>query len=466
VKDENLARLKEAKELIEEKEYSEAMRLINKTLDDEPDLPQGLFLMGYILYETERLGLAQTVMKRALELDPKHSEPWNLYGRCFQEGHDLKKAEEAYTKAIAIDPRNGKAYANMGLIYLTRANPRRALQYLNKAIQIEPENPEALYNISLCNLMLHDWVNGFKNYDKVLGRVKDRKERVYKWPPEPRWQGQKNMSVVAYGEQGIGDEITFASCIPDLIKDSKQVIIDCDRRLEPLFKRSFPEAIVYGDRFTEDVSWINDHEIDARAAFGSLPQFYRKADEDFPGTPYLVADPERRIQWRALLDHLGTRPKIGIAWTGGVKATGKERRSLKLEQLLPILKLDADFVSLEYLDRDEEIAEFEDKHDITIHNWQRAVHASQDYDETASLVAELDLIIGVPTSVLHLAGAVGTPFIAMAPEWPSWMWAGPYLWAKENTIFRQKGSWENVIQKVSRHVKNIYRNGSKAAASL
>ena len=139
---------------------------------------------------------------------------------------------------------------------------------------------------------------------------------------------------------------------------------------------------------------------------------------------------------------------------------------MKLEDLLPIFSNDATFISLEYLPPDEEIAELEEKHGIKVHHWPRAVELSQDYDETAALVSELDLVIGVPTAALHLAGALGVPFIAMAPEWPTWMWTGEYLWAKDAQIFRQKGEWKKVTRKVAIYVENLYRNGSEATSGV
>ena len=450
--DQNLVRLKEAKRLIEEKNYPEAIRLVNKCLDHEPDDPHALFLFAFIAMEEERWGISRTVLKRCLEIEPNQSEVWNAYGRTFQEGHDLEEAEKAFQRAMACNPKNPHPYLNLGLLYVVKANPKRVMQYMHKALQIDPELPEAQYNRGLAKLMLHEWEAGWIDYEHVLGRVKNRTERVYKVPPEPRWNGQKKKVVVAYGEQGLGDEITFASCLPDLIKDSKQVIIDCDRRLEPLFKRSFPDAIVHGDRFAEDVPWLHDYDIDYRVAFGSLPKVYRNKDSDFPRKTWLVPDPELVVQYRALLDSLGDKPKIGIAWTGGVKATGKERRSVKLETFLPLLKLDATFISLEYLDSSEEIQEME-KHGLKVHHWPNIVEVSQDYDNTVALISQLDLVIGVTTTALRVVGALGVPCIAMVQKWPIWAWYGEYLWS-DIKIYRQKDSWSKLITKVARDVNN------------
>src|SRR5690606_3945194 len=114
-----------------------------------------------------------------------------------------------------------------------------------------------------------------------VGYDRDRRERVY--GEEERWDGSKGKVVVAYGEQGIGDEISFASCIPDFVRDCKEAVIECDSRLEGLFKRSFPEAHVYGTRFREIIDWADKHKVEGRVSFATLPKFYRNRTEHFPG---------------------------------------------------------------------------------------------------------------------------------------------------------------------------------------
>ncbi|HZC80885.1 MAG TPA: hypothetical protein VE222_04065, partial [Nitrospiraceae bacterium] len=165
------------------------------------------------------------------------------------------------------------------------------------------------------------------------------------------------------------------------------------------------------------------------------------------------ASPEMRLQWRALLDSLGRKPKVGIAWTGGITETGKERRSLKLEQLLPILKQDAEFVSLQYLDPTEELEQLEETHGIKVHNWSWA--NAYDYDQTAALVAELDLVISVTTTVALTAGALGTECWVLVPQKPIWMYCteGDFPWF-DLKLFRQNGAWP--IEEIASKLKEKY----------
>jgi hypothetical protein len=254
--------------------------------------------------------------------------------------------------------------------------------------------------------------------------------------------------VVFYGEQGIGDEVMYASCLPDALASCKEVVVECDPRLENLFKRSFPGAAVYGTRRQTEVEWPTRHELEARCPVGQLPQFFRTSKESFPGTPYLVADPERRIQWRALFDSWGKKPKIGICWSGGSKHNNPEARDIGLEGFRELIEsVDADWVSLQYKDPSAEIEES----GLPVKHYPRAT-LTADYDDTAGLVAELDLVIGPHTSVHHLAGALGVPSLILVPTKSIWIYAQDHMpWYRGATLLRQVGAWKDTIEKLLSH---------------
>src|SRR4029079_18708855 len=125
------------------------------------------------------------------------------------------------------------------------------------------------------------------------------------------------------GEQGLGDEIMFASCVPDVLGKASRVVMECNPRLMPLFERSF------GVKCYPDEGSV-DEPVAAQFAIGSLPMLYRTRSEAFPGKPYLRADPERVEHYRRRLAVLGPRPWVGLSWMGGSKATRTHERSVPL----------------------------------------------------------------------------------------------------------------------------------------
>ncbi len=410
------------------------MKLVTGVLDKDFNNDLALFMAGYCFLKTERFGLAYNIFRRVIELNPKRSEPWNNAGNCHQETWNLDDAEKCFKMAMRIEPNNPAAMQNLALIAINRCQPDEALKWTRMAEKYG-STWEATDNKALALLMKREWREGWENYRKTAGRQKQRELRSY-GNDEPMWSGEPG-KVIVYSTQGLGDEIAFSSCLPDAIKKA-DITVECDPKLEGLFRRSF-DCPVYGTRFGE-AHWNTG--CDYSIPIDCLPQLFRNATDEFPGTAFLKSDPERRIQWNALLKSYG-KPAIGIAWTGGLNTTGKAKRSLKLEDFAGIIKsVDATWVCLEYRDRDEEIAEFEKKHGIKIHHWKRATH-SKDYDDVAGLVSELDLVISVTTAVVHLSGALGVKCWCLAPSLPRWFYGleGDLPWYKSVEMFRQTKEW-------------------------
>jgi ADP-heptose:LPS heptosyltransferase len=241
----------------------------------------------------------------------------------------------------------------------------------------------------------------------------------------------------------------YASCIADAQKVCKTVILECDKRLEGLFKRSFPGARVYGTRRQNEVEWLQTETVEASLPVGQLPQFFRKSPKDCPGTPYLIADPERRTQWRALFDSWGPRPKIGICWSGGSKHNKPKERAVGLENMRQLIEsVDADFVSLQYKDPTEEIK----ASGLHVRHYKRACE-TDDYDDTAAMVAELDMVIGVHTTAHHLAGALGVPALILVPSRTIWIYClpdGSMPWYGSAQLFKQREreGWKETIKRL------------------
>lgn len=432
-------------------EPDEALRLASAYLNDHFDDVPALMVMAHCLIDAKRIGHAYQLLKRASQIAPNEAIIWNNLGHCFQEGSDLDQGEQYLYRALKLEPENAIALNNLALMHLNRGDPQRALLAAGRAVSIDPKLSEARYNVGLSKLMMGDWAEGWIGYENNLGPGKPRRQRIY--PGTEVWNGENGKTIIAYGEQGIGDEISFASCLPDLTRNNT-VFLDCDPRLVGIFRRSF-NTPTFGTRFKDKIGWHTKTNATHAVAFGSLPKFFRNSAADFPGRPYLVADPERRLQWRALMDSLGPKLKIGIAWTGGKKDTGTARRSIDLVDLLPILRQDATFISLQYKPAPE-VYDVERTHGVKIHHWPHALHTN-DYDDTAALVAECDLVISVTTAVIHLCGALGKPCWVMAPNAPMWRYglSGDRMpWYGSVKLYRQSRQWVETIAQVAADLRD------------
>ena len=446
--------LLEADRLRSAGEPDEALRICSAFLNDNYGHVPALTLAAHILIDCERVGLAHALMLAAHKLAPEEPVILNNLGICYEKAQNLDDAEKWFVTALSRAPNDSLTLTNLGFVYLQKGEVQKSMNCSEKAMRIAPKVPHARFNFGQAQLLAGNFREGWKNYEANLGKHMGRKERVY--GQIPRWTGEANgMTLIAYGEQGIGDEISFASCIPDLQRENT-VIIECDQRLANLFRRSF-KCEVYGTRYKKQgITWPHEHPVDATVAMGSLPGFYRNAVEDFPGTPYLTPDPERCTQWRALLDSLGTKLKVGIAWTGGMNRTGTIRRSLDVEELLPILRQDATFISLQYVDCPE-IEAVEERHGVRIHHWPHATQ-TKDVDDQAALMSQLDLVITVQQTAVHIGGGLGVPTWAMIPKAPLWRYGltGDSMpWYKCVKLYRQRADWVHTIADVANDLRKL-----------
>jgi len=432
--------------LIDKQEWLEALQALEEPMQEDPMNPLALFMLGQVLLETEKQSLAYPIYTLLTQLDPKRPEIWINMGKAAGELHRYEEEEKHFKKALKLAKEQDNkpcikiTIQNLGTGAVHQANPDKALYWAKKSLAIG-ENRQSRIDIGYANLAKYNFKEGWINYNYGIGMQKHRDVKQYK--DEPEWDGSDGRRLVLHGEQGLGDQIVHAECLKDVRRKAKSIILHVNPKLKNLFQRSFiMETHGYGE--DDSRAWVDSAQIDASASFSRIQQYYRDDIDKYTGKPYLIADWFQRVQWRALFDELGDKPKVGIAWTGGQAMTQKSARSTTLETLLPILGADVTWISLEYKDRSEEIAAFEKKHGIKIYDFPRATQ-SDDYDDTAGLVAELDLVISVPTSVVHLAGGLGIECWCITHPHPHFMFGlegrkMPYH--KSVEIFRRVKGWE------------------------
>lgn len=438
----------------------ESDRALNEVFNNYPDDINTLFQLASLNGRKNNHATSRALFKYLITLVPDIVEAMNNIGfECKKLGL-REEAVEAFLKAIDQGKRSGTKkedmayyYGNLGSMYVGNGTPLKALEYLEKALKENPEDANALWNKSLACLELGDYENGFKWYD-YGDRMERTRDRNYGISNLPYWDGTKGKTVVVYGEQGIGDELMFATVLPDIMADCN-VILDMHPRLADMFRYIYPHIPVFGTRKVSNQQgfpWAIFYPIEAKISIASLGKFYRKKPEDFPGTPYLEIKPSLTEKYRKELAALSPKKKVGISWKGGTVETCSQNRKIKLKQLLPLLDLDqhVDFISLQYhKDSGHYLQKLKEETGKVIHHWQDVM---DDYDETAGLVANLDYIISVPQSVVHLAGAMGKETLQLCPKKGLWQ-MGPYgqnmPWYScvENLWQDETEQWEPVILK-------------------
>ena len=437
-----------------------ATRAFRRALELDPAATPAMQQLALVLREQDRLEDAETQLRAAVRLRPASASLLADHGMVLA---DLMRYDEALAcldRALELAPHSVMAINRKALIVDHLGDRAQGLALLEQAAQLAPRDEHAKYNIGLHHLKYGDYAAGWDGYESrrsFEGFV--GKHRRF---PLPEWDGTslEGRTLLVQPEQGLGDEIMFGSCIPEVAARAKHVIVECDAKLEAIFRRSFPDCTVVSRQRTLANDWVQriQPRPDVQVAAGSLACRFRRSASEFPQHQgFLRADAEKVGAWRARLDALGPGRKIGLSWQGGVGFTGRKRRSVSLEQLLPVLRLPGlQFVNLQYTDVREEMRALQSRHGVKVHHWQEAI---DDYDQTAALVTALDSVLTVCTAIVHLSGALGRPALVMVPFGADWRYGAAgarMIWYPSVRLVRQRrvGEWSQVVEEVSSSISS------------
>jgi len=404
-------------------------------LSKDPDNVEALLLMAKVLMDTEKSPMALALGEKVTRLAPKDWRGWLLRGMC--EASLLPDSPMAsLLKAEKLSPDNSAILRSMAFAYVTAYDFEKAESYARKAIPLE-NHPQGHVALGFALLHREQWGEGWDEYAYGMGHQAFREKQDWGIPD---WNGEEG-TLLVYAEQGLGDQIAYCSTLPD----ANVVQLVCHPKLKNTFEGTF-DCEVHGDQFKREIDW--DVRADFAVSMSGLQRWYRRKREDFRGSPFLKPHPGKQFQWKALLRALGKRPKIGIAWTGGmVGAHGWYSRNVTLETLLPVMQaFDADFISLEYKDRSEEIQAFQEKHGITVHDFPWGTQ-TDNYEDTVALISVLDAVVCVPTTAYHAAGALGVPAVVMVHDTPHFHECTPW-WASVQFLDRTDDYITKVIERL------------------
>ncbi len=429
-----------------------ALKLYDNLLTQNHDNAGLLATVGTLFLQSLQPGIAMVLLHKSIEATKGEvlSDVYCNLALAYKYSGQHDKAKVWFDKSIKKNP-SPEALATYASLFIEAGDPAQGELYAKRALNLDPQLPLAHWNYSLMLLESGQWDKAWDEYEWGF-QAKMRIDRVL--GGKPRWDGVSPGTVAIYGEQGIGDEIMFASMLPDVLK-TNNVILDTHSRLRNLFHKSFG-VTCYGTREENTPQWQMEEKFDWQISIGSLGQFYRRSKESYPGTPYLKADPLPK----------GNKFRVGISWTGGLKAGRVRKRTIPLSWWKSILNNDCEFVSLQYTDCEDEIAMVEGE-GYAIKQFPEA--KAKDYYQAAQLVKSCDLVISCCTSVIHLAGALGVPCWVMTPKNPAWRYlnSGRMPWYRSVRLYRQQDDspdgWIPVVQKIGYDLSELLNQQRKAA---
>jgi len=260
------------------------------------------------------------------------------------------------------------------------------------------------------------------------------------------WLGDESIegrTILIAADEGLGDTIHFARYVPMLAARGARVLLAVQDPLHRLMSDLGGASVCVP---MSAMSTLPD--FDLHCPTSSLPLAFNTRLETIPSGQYLPGPPESRIQaWEARLGPR-TRLRVGLVWSGDPSHVNDETRSIPLRTLSRILDVDASFVSLQKAPRPHDAAVLRERRDII-----DLTADLTDFTETAALIACLDLVITVDTSVAHLAAALGCPTWILLPWTPDYRWLLDRTdspWYPSVRLFRQTDTreYESVLDRV------------------
>jgi tetratricopeptide (TPR) repeat protein len=428
--------------LAERDKTAEALDCAREAVKHDPKNADLHNTLGVALAACEKFSEAETEYREAIRLSPKLVSAYSNLGNSLRAMGRVEEGEKSLRESLKLKPNYTEAHNNLGIVLVPLGRQEEGIKHYEEAIRLRPEYPEAHLNRALNWLCNGDFARGWPEYEWRL-KVKPFKHKVI---PGPRWDGSplEGKTLLIAAEQGLGDSIHFIRYATLAKERGAKVIFDCPTPLASLL------ATCPG---IDQVSPKGQKSVyDTYVSLLSLPGIFGVPPEATPApVPYLRGDPERIEHWRKEL--AGTSGlRVGIAWQGSKIHKGDHLRSVPLTRFAPLAAVPGvSLMSIQKGPGSEQLTEGSAK-DMGVLDF--GAKTAPEMADVAALMMNLDLVIAVDTSLVHLAGALGRPTWVAIPFAPDWRWLRDREdtpWYPSMRLFRQaaRGDWDGVFGRLA-----------------
>jgi Tfp pilus assembly protein PilF len=419
---------------------AEAQRCFRTALEIDPHHADAYNNLGIALFAEQRFEEAAASHRRSIALRPESAAAHYNLGNALKGLVQLEPAAESYRRALALKPNYADACNNLGTLLRYLGRPRKGVAFFERAIQIDPDNANAHLNLGAHRLLFGDFTGGWPEYEWRL-RQPDLTPRNFS---QPRWQGEplEGRSILLWSEQGLGDTLQFIRYATFVKQRGGRVTVECQPALARLLARSpgVDRCIAQGDALPA---------FDVQASLLSLPGIFGTTLEGIPAAvPYVATDTQLVAAWaRELAAVEGF--KVGIVWQGNPEFTKDRFRSIPLDHFRPLAGVPGvRLFSLQKGAGRDALAG--PAGDFPLVDLADRLH---DFDDTAAVMSNLDLLITSDTSPAHLAGALGVPVwlaLGLAADWRWLLEREASPWYPTMRLFRQRAldDWAEVFDRI------------------
>lgn len=414
---------------------ADALAAFDHVLALAPQDAQAHFNRGGALKSLGRIAQAKASFDQALILQPRWPDALVNRGVTLRLLGEAQAAVADFDRALALQSDHVEALISRGAARVELMRLEGAQADYAAALRLAPGHPKARFNRGLVRLLTGDFEQGWADYERRLDLA----------PPhgaltQPPWDGRTPLAgkrLFLHWEQGLGDTIQFCRYAVLAADRGARVVLSAPDRLKDLLQGLDPRVTVIGA--------TPPPAFDLHASLMSLPAAFETTLETIPSAgAYLTADTALAA---AMGERLGPRrrPRVGLVWSGAAGHENDHNRSAPLAALVPFLTADADWFCLQKDVRDGDAA--------TLAGLPVRIEtdAIADFPGTAALIANLDLVISVDTSIAHLAAAMGKPTWILLSSAPDWRWMLERTdspWYDSVRLFRQTAprDWSGVVE--------------------
>jgi len=425
-----------------------------------PDRPEYHdVLAGALLALGEAPG-AEASSRRAVSMDPSRAGFQCRLGESLRAQERWDDAARAFRVALERDPCHFRSHTGLGNLERDLLHLGAAERSYLDALQSKPESALARWNLGLLYLFRGEFARGWDGYAAGV-EAGQRPRRPFAFPV---WDGRAPFqgTLLVYAEQGLGDEIMFASCVPDLVARNVRCVLECDPRLGTLFERALRGVSVWPVERDNAGALSVLGNVTAQMAAGDLPRLLRRERTAFPRrVGYLHADAGRVERWRRVLSAQCAGLRVGISWRGGARAADRRARSVPHASWRRLAEVPGvTLIAAQYDGNDDDRERFRQAGVDML--WPDEIDGRTDIEEFSALVAALDLLVCVDNSTAHLCGAIGQRGWVLLPQAPDWRWMATgddSPWYPSLRLFRrdrQRG-WDAVLHEAAAAMEKLSR---------
>lgn len=432
----------------EQGDLAKAAKHFSKAVEAFPDFAEAQNNLGLVMQAQGDHAGAEAAFKRALQAAPEMAAVHNNLGNTRLQQGNMELALACFRKAVKLSPDLAAAWNNLGETCYRLQLLDEAEAAYRKALAIDPGQGEAELNLGILLLLRGDFAEGWKYYERRwdMPHVRAKRPRF----TQPEWAGEPldGKTLLVYVEQGMGDNLQFIRFLR-VLRDrypSARIYYWGLRPLTRLFAEFAADCKV--EILPETIPG-GVPQIDYHIALLSIPRHLGTTLDTIPPQDPPLQPPEELVaRWRERLSGLKGK-KVGLVWASGETYLFHMFRTMRLAQLKPLLDIEGiSWVSLQKGGASQQI-----EAEGLAGRIYDAMGEVEDFADTAAIIANLDLVLSVDTSVAHLAGAMGAPVWLLDRFDTDWRWLlnrSDSPWYPSLRIFRQTSfaNWDSVVSEV------------------